>query len=210
MIVSGDSVFVLLTLVGLTSNHTVDQVFFQSENGTVLSRYGLVKPNATNNEFITKTAVVIPSLSFHVGIFGSETPVGASFQRIDANVVNPAKFQVDIKPHSSLVLKQGRNSSIRFSVLNGPDAPSDSFTFSIDDDLKFAGTPSPTRFSLGPGENQTVAVLFFVPSCYPSSSIDTVTTTVTSDTTAEFNSFVLRIVVDSEVGHTYSLLDVLV
>ena len=174
-------------------------MFFQSENGTVISRHTLIQPNGTNNEFITETAVIIPSVSFLVGIYGAEVSVGASFRRIDATLVTPTKFQLDIEAQSSLILQQGTTSIINFLVLNGPDAPSDSFTFTINDDLSFAGTPSPTRFSLGPGENQTIAVPFFVPPCYPSNSIDTVTATVTSDTSSEFNSFILRIVVDSEV-----------
>jgi hypothetical protein len=199
---TGDSVFVQLTLVGLTPDRVVREVFFQSDNGTVISRHTLLQPNDTDNEFITESAVVIPSGSFLVGISGEEVSVGAPFRRIDPTLVTPTRFQLDIDARSGLVLRQGTTSFIQFVVRNGPDAPSDSFTFVIDDDLDFAGTPSPTGFGLAAGENQTIVVPFFVPPCYPPNGIDTVTATVTSDTTSEFNSFVLRIIVDSEFADT--------
>jgi hypothetical protein len=129
----------------------VHEVFFQSDNGTVISRHSLIQPNSTDNEFITETAVVIPSMPFLVGIYGEEVSVGASFQRIDPTLVTPTKFRLDILAESGLILQQGTTSIIKFVVRNGPDAPPDSFTFAIDDDLGFAGTPSPTGFSLGPG-----------------------------------------------------------
>lgn len=195
----GNLVYVRVVIVGLTDDQMVERLVFQAENGTIIDGLLLETLNATgSDQFLTSSPLVVPATPFQVGLEGREISTGTAFKRLDVTVVTPTNFQLDVQPGSNFVLKQGVTSTLSFLVLNGPQSLQDSFSFAITDELNLAGDPSPSIFTLGPNENSSIDVNFVVPSCYQSAGIDTVTVTVSSRTTTEFNSFVLKIIIDSE------------
>ena len=195
----GDSVYISLTVVGLTSDQTVEQVFLQEENGTVIDTALVEKLNGTNYRYITVDALTIPGVSFQVGLEGTEVSTGASFKRIDVIVVTPTRFRVVLQTDSRTVFKQGTASTVRFLVQNGVDAPPDTFSFNTTDELNLSSMQSPYNFNLESNQNHSIEVIFRVPPCFWFTGTNRVTVTVDSDTSDVFTSLVMETFIDSEV-----------
>jgi hypothetical protein len=195
---AGDSVNISLTVVGLTSDQTVDRVFLQMENGTIIDTVVVEKLNDTKNRFITTDAITVPEVSFYVGLEGTEISTGASFKRMDVTVVTPTKFRIVLQPDSQVVFKQGTTSTVGFIVENGRDAPPDEFSFNITDELNLYLVKSPSIFSLKSYQNLTVEVMFEVPPCYGFTGTNRVTVIVNSQTSDVFASLVIETFIDSE------------
>ena len=100
-------------------------------------------------------------------------------------------------------MKQGKVSVLEFLVSASPELDDRGigqfFTFSVEDSMNFASTPSPSLFYLSANESQNVEVKFSVPLCFPNNAIDSVTITVKSEQTNEVSSFLVDVFVDSEV-----------
>ena len=199
----GDSVYISLTVVGLTSDQRVERLFLQEENGTVIDTVLVEKLNDTNYRYMTVDALTVPEVSFQVGLEGTEISTGASFKRIDVTVVIPSRFRVVLQTDSKTVFKQGTTSTVRFLVQNGPDAPPDTFSFNITDELDLVSTSTYSILSLGSNENRSVEVRFRVPACFWFTGINTVTVTVDSETSDAYTSLTMATFIDSDVYHAH-------
>lgn len=191
-------VYILISVVGLPLGYSVDRAVLQTENGTILEEAKLQDLNETDDQFITDSYVTIPSQPFYIGLRG-KSDTGLSFYRVEPVIVSPVPFQVTVLPESDLSFRQGAVSNVSFLVANAANGATDTLLFTATDDLDLTRRVLPSRFDLDANDTQLVQVEFAVPGCFHSGTTDTLTVIVKSTTTNEFNSFIMRIHVSSEV-----------